>query len=67
MMLSYLVTLNLKWSNWEFDQAESFATFSNFGMENSSTQQETANEVSILWEWSHVLLKFAHDAFFSTI
>ena len=38
MMLSYLVSLNLKWSNWEFDQAVSFATFSNFGMENSSTQ-----------------------------
>ena len=34
MMLSYLVSLSLKLSNWEFDQAVSFAT----GMENSLTQ-----------------------------
>ena len=38
MMLLYLVSLNLKWSNGEFDQAVSFATVQNFGMENSSIQ-----------------------------
>ena len=36
-MLSYLVSLSLKLSDWEFDQAVLFATFQKFGIEISST------------------------------